>query len=81
MLRPWRVPLAVGVGKQTTNKKEKIMQFEVRSEEVANIETEKGAWRPCRLTMLGTGDFSAIRGRLLKRHTRHDAPKLAYIRA
>lgn len=34
------------------------MQFEVRSEEVANIETEKGVWRPRRLTMLGTGDFA-----------------------
>ncbi len=33
------------------------MQFEVRSEEVANIETEKGVWKPRRLTMLGTGDF------------------------
>ena len=34
------------------------MQFEVRSEEVANIETEKGVWKPRRLTMLGTGDFA-----------------------
>ena len=33
------------------------MQFEVRSEEVAKIETEKGVWKPRRLTMLGTGDF------------------------
>ena len=33
------------------------MQFEIRAEEVANIETEKGVWRPRRLTMLGTGDF------------------------
>ena len=33
------------------------MQFEVRSEEVANIETEKGVWKPRRLTRLGTGDF------------------------
>ena len=34
------------------------MQFEVRAEEVANIETEKGVWKPRRLTMLGTGDFA-----------------------
>jgi hypothetical protein len=48
----------LGVGKQTKNQEENIMQFEVRSEEVANIETEKGVWRPRRLMMLGTGDFA-----------------------
>jgi hypothetical protein len=58
MLRQWRVPFGRWRRKNKQQTKGKIMQFEVRSEEVANIETEKGVWRPRRLMMLGAGDFA-----------------------